>query len=174
MSHRNIFMADDPDRRLRTNVQSMLAAMEAVVEGLPSDHALIFAPRLTDWQFVVAYGELSLLGQVRGHPRLREDRIVVTSRLLYVDTEHGIARTRSRWYRIGMRRGGGGGRAKGGLHSVRQTYWDETAIAAAAVKAFLDGWPGAFREVVRQVERPDLMARVEAVVAGWPGSTVRQ
>jgi hypothetical protein len=42
-----------------------------------------------------------LSGYVFGHPSLSDGREIMTSQLIYMDTEIGIARTINRWYRLG-------------------------------------------------------------------------
>ncbi len=41
-----------------------------------------------------------LSGIVEGHPKLRSGREITTSQVFYLDTEQGVARTLSRWYRL--------------------------------------------------------------------------
>lgn len=41
-----------------------------------------------------------LSGIVEGHPRLGSGRKITTSQVFYIDTEVGVARTMSRWYRL--------------------------------------------------------------------------
>lgn len=43
----------------------------------------------------------SLYGRVHGHDRLGEGRMTRTSAVLWLDPEAGLARTVSRWYRLG-------------------------------------------------------------------------
>ncbi|WP_349509027.1 DUF6634 family protein [Neorhizobium sp. NCHU2750] len=43
-----------------------------------------------------------LEGIVEGHPKLGTGRPITTSQVFYLDTELGIARTLSRWYRLGV------------------------------------------------------------------------
>lgn len=58
------------------------------------------APLIDGW-ITFKWGSSYLLwGQVSGHPLGIEEN-VRTSPLIYIDPERGIARTRSRWYRLG-------------------------------------------------------------------------
>jgi hypothetical protein len=41
-----------------------------------------------------------LSGIVEGHPKLRCGREISTSQVFFIDTEQGVARTLSRWYRL--------------------------------------------------------------------------
>ncbi len=60
------------------------------------------APVLADYKTALGYA-FALQGVVRGHPRLRDGKEIVTSQLFYLNQELGIARTMSRWYRLGKR-----------------------------------------------------------------------
>ncbi|MFK0382311.1 DUF6634 family protein [Agrobacterium sp. NPDC090273] len=42
----------------------------------------------------------SLEGVVEGHPRLGSGKNITTSQVFFIDTEWGVARTLSRWYRL--------------------------------------------------------------------------
>lgn len=58
------------------------------------------APEIDQWVPVRAGSNYRLWGQVSGHPRgLAGD--VMTSPLFYLDPATGLARTKSRWYRLG-------------------------------------------------------------------------
>ncbi len=52
-----------------------------------------------------------LVGRTLGHPSVGDGRPVLSSELFYLDSERGIARTMSRWYRLGTR--------------VHPDYWNE-------------------------------------------------
>jgi hypothetical protein len=43
-----------------------------------------------------------LKGVVEGHPKLGNGREITTSQVFFIDTDLGLARTLSRWYRLGM------------------------------------------------------------------------
>ncbi|MBS3652283.1 hypothetical protein KEU06_27200 [Pseudaminobacter sp. 19-2017] len=43
-----------------------------------------------------------LSGYVLGQPSLPDGREIVTSQLIYMDTDLGLARTVNRWYRLGL------------------------------------------------------------------------
>lgn len=57
------------------------------------------APVIDLWAPVALGGYFRLWGQVTGHPRGLDDD-VMTSSLFYLDKKTGLARTRSRWYRL--------------------------------------------------------------------------
>lgn len=44
-----------------------------------------------------------LIGLTVGHPGIKDGRPACSSELFYLDPERGIARTMSRWYRLGTR-----------------------------------------------------------------------
>ncbi|QRM56891.1 hypothetical protein F3Y30_11350 [Sinorhizobium sp. BG8] len=44
-----------------------------------------------------------LIGRPIGHPSIRDGKQALSSELFYFDPERGIARTMSRWYRLGTR-----------------------------------------------------------------------
>ncbi|WP_312862228.1 DUF6634 family protein [Rhizobium sp. P32RR-XVIII] len=52
-----------------------------------------------------------LIGRPIGHPKVPDGKMACTSELFYLDRERGIARTMSRWYRLGT--------------CVDPGYWDE-------------------------------------------------
>jgi hypothetical protein len=47
-----------------------------------------------------------LTGRVHGHPLIADGRQIATSQLFYLNEELGLARSLSRWYRLGARRDG--------------------------------------------------------------------
>ena len=53
---------------------------------------------LRDWGIAIKMTDC-LCGIVENHPH-REDGLVVTSEVFYIDRDLGIARTGSRWYRL--------------------------------------------------------------------------
>lgn len=77
--------------------------------GLELDHPPVHdhgMPKLEDWfPAIVPHKtkELALIGTVTDHPRLRDGRTIVTSNLVVVHVDAGLARTMSRWYRLGDR-----------------------------------------------------------------------
>lgn len=52
-----------------------------------------------------------LIGRPIGHPSIRDGKGALSSELFFFDSERGIARTMSRWYRLGTR--------------VDPEYWNE-------------------------------------------------
>lgn len=57
------------------------------------------APILHDHR-ILSLSVAMLAGIVEGHPRLSAGQKITTSQVFYIDTDLGIARTMSRWYRL--------------------------------------------------------------------------
>lgn len=88
---------------MQERVQSAIAALEGTERG-PSSDELFDAPQLNPWR-IEHQGEgermeIHLYGGVRGHPEI-DDPYLTTSPVVGLDPDHGWARTRSRWYRLG-------------------------------------------------------------------------
>jgi hypothetical protein len=76
--------------------------LEAMAIGdLPDPAILDDAPILDHWS-LAERSEPCLIGIQRGHPVLNGNSGITTSRLYFLDREAGIARTLSRWYRLGQ------------------------------------------------------------------------
>ena len=63
-------------------------------------------PTLEDWFPAIVPSkieELALIGTVIGHPRLCDGRTILTSNVAVLKVDTGLARTMSRWYRLGDR-----------------------------------------------------------------------
>lgn len=68
----------------------------------PASSQLAVAPVIERWR-VTTRPAYCLTGDVTGHPlKPGAGRRVVTSDLVLIDGERGWARTRSRWYRLGI------------------------------------------------------------------------
>jgi hypothetical protein len=77
-------------------------------DGRPTDEMLVRAPILNHWVAAIAPAPC-LVGSVSGHPRLGSRPLIHTSELYALDPIAGWARTWSRWYRLGIPKGGFGG-----------------------------------------------------------------
>jgi hypothetical protein len=75
------------------------------VAAAPTTAELAKAPLLVDWRIVLALSGLALTGFAAGHPQLGA-RAIVTSPLWVLDPEFCWARTLSRFYRLGVPKGG--------------------------------------------------------------------
>ncbi|MBX5218752.1 hypothetical protein HJC04_00015 [Rhizobium sp. NLR8a] len=89
-------------------VERLLESIHVANTGGPDlAAALEGAPLLDSYRAAVGHA-FALSGIVHGHPRIGDGRKIVTSQLFYLDADRGIARTMSRWYRLGSRAGSGG------------------------------------------------------------------
>jgi hypothetical protein len=87
---------------LRRQHNTILASIAAAESG-PSEADLAEAPVIDRWLPLFSKPfNLLLWGEVTGHPELGTDYIT-TSQLLAVNADAGWARTRSRWYRLGVK-----------------------------------------------------------------------
>ena len=85
---------------LRAFIELHLTAFRAVIAGTDPEGTDMDAPRLEEWTPVLRGAQLSLAGNVEGHPALGKTQIV-TSPLIHVSEGDQWARTLSRWYRLG-------------------------------------------------------------------------
>lgn len=85
-------------------LESLLADMWALSShGAPDYLTLAHAPFLDDWR-VMARTVPCLVGRSTGHPELPGiQRAIVTSDIELISESNCVARTRSRWYRLGNR-----------------------------------------------------------------------
>lgn len=88
-----VYLSSEDARRLSDDLRSVESEM---METMSFDTA----PILQAHQ-MYSRRTACLAGYVFGHPSLSDGREVMTSQLMYMDTEVGIARTVNRWYRLG-------------------------------------------------------------------------
>jgi hypothetical protein len=88
------------------DAQGLLADLRCIEAGLSETLPLDTAPILQAHQ-MYSRRTACLSGYVYGHPSLGDGREVMTSQLIYMDTQAGIARTVNRWYRLGDPAGNG-------------------------------------------------------------------
>lgn len=74
--------------------------LRLVETGRLSPSELDGSPRLYDYRIIPSSVGF-LTGIVDGHPTLRPGRKITTSQVYFIDSDRGIARTLSRWYRLG-------------------------------------------------------------------------
>ncbi len=93
------FVFDNPDimRRVLRDLEHLEAG------ALDTAEILTKAPLLQDHRLVLGRCH-ALKGIVTGHPLLPDGDEVVTSQLIYMNPDVGLARTLSRWYRLGAPR----------------------------------------------------------------------
>jgi hypothetical protein len=81
--------------------KQMTNAAAAVLAG-PSPDEIAASPILRDWSFAIRWnGSLALAGVVEDSPVFADREAIETSPLVFLDQTRGIARTRTRWYRLG-------------------------------------------------------------------------
>lgn len=87
------------DERIRNAMEDIARLKEG---WRPGEAALAEAVYIENWQLTpVEHGHALIEGISFGHPRIADGRPMHTSVVLYIDAEAGIARTVSRWYRLG-------------------------------------------------------------------------
>jgi hypothetical protein len=85
---------EDDLTRLLSDIRSLRAG------GLPHSEDLRGAPIIEQWSCgLIPAG--CIVGSVRGHPILGNRARIHTSHLVFIDPDHGWARTWSRYYRLG-------------------------------------------------------------------------
>lgn len=90
------FRFDDPGvmRRLLSDLEQLEAGT------LDTSDIRAKAPMLDDYRLIIGWSH-AMKGIVTGHPLLPDGHEIVTSQLMYLDPAVGLARTLSRWYRVG-------------------------------------------------------------------------
>lgn len=93
------FVFDDPGIMRRA-----LRDLEQLEAGkLETSDILAEAPLLENHRLVLGWCH-AMKGIVTGHPLFPDRREIVTSQLIYLNPDIGLARTLSRWYRLGTPR----------------------------------------------------------------------
>ena len=110
------FVLGDPDPALggadpfglpagaeRRRLERLRAALQRIEAGdLPTEPELANAPQLDCWVVAIIRGfEPVLVGKVHGHPRIVDGHAMASSPLVWISDDRRIARTVSRWYRLG-------------------------------------------------------------------------
>lgn len=90
-----IFLGDDR-QALVAKLQSLVADLSAKDFPHPSS-----IPVMIDGWKVSRREVPCLLGSAFGHPKIIDGHASISSELFYFDPDHRIARTMSRWYRLG-------------------------------------------------------------------------
>lgn len=97
--------------KLQENFQSAIADLERLRGGWrPDADALAHAPTLSGWSPLPGPDRdcPSLTGKVSGHPTLGKSDFSMTSALLWISEDRTLARTLSRFYRLGLASAGVG------------------------------------------------------------------
>lgn len=95
-------MTDKHDRKRRA--EDIYKVLARIYRGeAPTAEELAEAPRLDFWTIGAEDGVLVLQGVVTGHPLLEEGAYIRTSALMWLSDDRTVARTVSRFYRLGVR-----------------------------------------------------------------------
>jgi hypothetical protein len=78
-------------------LRSLADDLEAVANGQVAEHPPAL---MTSWSFATRAAPC-LVGHTFGHPNIDDGRRAYTSEVYYVDPSRRLARTLSRWYRLG-------------------------------------------------------------------------
>ncbi len=78
-------------------LRSLADDLEAAAAGRVAEHAM---PLIPSWSFGTRVAPC-LVGHVFGHPSIGDGRRAITSEVYYVDPSRRLARTLSRWYKLG-------------------------------------------------------------------------
>lgn len=158
----------------------MISGLEEAAAGGPSEEVLAAAPRISQWMPILRGDMPVLRGHAPAHPVLQGDDIV-TSRLLYIDEHGGVARTISRWYRLGPRapvalaEDAGPGDLAAALVAMEVKLLlgpSARLVGDDEVGAILATWPRDLLSVMSKLEATGLPARLTAVARVWPPKPV--
>lgn len=86
----------------RTSLAASLRNLADDLESIPDDVEALPAVAINSWA-LVQRPVPCLMGRTLGHPSIGDGRPALSSELFYFDPERGVARTLSRWYRLGTR-----------------------------------------------------------------------
>ena len=93
---------------MAVKLRALAVDLEALAAGhLPDVTVLEDAPILDRWS-LAERSVPCLIGMQSGHPLLTGNAGMVTSGLYFLDLKAGVARTLSRWYRLGREQDIGG------------------------------------------------------------------
>ena len=109
------FVLGDPDPALgradpfslpagaeRRRLERLRTALQRIGVGdLPTEPELANAPQLDSWVVAIRGFAPVLVGKVHGHPRIVDGHAMASSPLVWISDDRRIARTVSRWYRLG-------------------------------------------------------------------------
>jgi len=95
-------MTEKQDRRRRAD--DIYKVLVRIYRGeSPTAEEIAGAPQLDFWTIGAENGCLVLHGVVTGHPLLEEGDYIRTSALMWLSDDRKIARTVSRFYKLGVR-----------------------------------------------------------------------
>lgn len=100
MTHPILFLRTDSHRlALAEQLRNLADDIENIEQCL---NRTVPAVAINEWA-VVERSVPCLVGRTTGHPGITDNRVACTTELFYLDKERGLARTMSRWYRLGTR-----------------------------------------------------------------------
>lgn len=96
----NIYERLKNEDEIKTTARNLYQLADDLLSTMNPDFLRGLKPevKLRDWGLAIKMTDC-LCGIVENHPH-REDGLVVTSEVFYIDRDLGIARTGSRWYRL--------------------------------------------------------------------------
>jgi hypothetical protein len=72
------------------------------IEAQGPAHSADLVPNLNNWA-LARRAVPCLIGVPSGHPKIGDGKTLMSSELFFMDLERGLARSFSRWYRLGSR-----------------------------------------------------------------------
>lgn len=92
---------------MAAKLRALAVDLEALAAGHPPDVTMLDGAPILDFWSLAERSEPCLIGIQSGHPLLTGEAII-SSGLYVLDLKAGVARTLSRWYRLGRERDVGG------------------------------------------------------------------
>lgn len=90
----------------REEAQRVIAKMRSLANDLEAflihDRTPIAEVEIAEWSIATIETQ-ALVGRPSGHPSLQDGRLIQTSELFFISERMRLARTLSRWYRLGER-----------------------------------------------------------------------
>ena len=160
------------DISLRAFFELHLTAFRAVIADPDPEGANIDAPWLDQWTPVLRGAQLSLAGNVEGHPALGKTQIV-TSPLIHVSEGDQWARTLSRWYRLGAPHATDTGNAfpEAAIAGYCEVLApDVLSVPLRFAKRLTGKRPDRMAEQAFKLGFDDLVPALTMVARTWPGS----
>ena len=156
----------------RQHIHQLILALEEVLSGPPDVRQMEDAPFLNLWAPVRVRSDISLFGQVSGHPSLPE-RQVITSLILYIDLERRISRTMNRWYRLGeprdyLREAADAFPNIDMTDAVLNIGNDTVGATVDQLHAAIADFPRSLLADCLLLQQFDLLPRLDRVVKAWP------
>ncbi|NEI50532.1 hypothetical protein GR217_22875 [Rhizobium leguminosarum] len=91
-------------RRSEESLRALVVQLRRLADDLETagdrEYRVEQAAVINDW-FIGQRAVPCLLGRFKNHPELSDGKTGCTTELFWIDEQRGIARTLSRWYRLG-------------------------------------------------------------------------